>query len=529
MSFRVRPARGDDFDAIYEMAKLTGGGFTNLPADRGTLVAKLARSDTSFARPGDEQSGDLYVFVLEDPERGLIRGTCQVFGQVGVVQPFYSYHLSTLTQSSPELGKTFRNQMLSLTTDLEGCSEVGGLFLHPEVRSGGWGTLLARSRYLFIKQHRARFGDRILAELRGVMDEAGNSPFWDALAGRFFDMSFPEADQFNAIHGTRFIADLMPRTPIYVALLAEAAQAVIGQPHPTGAAALQDARGGRLRVRPLRRHFRRRADGHRADRQHPHGPRGGRGNGASRSATAATQRMLLAAGKLQGFRRLRRDGPADAGRGRCASTPRRPSCSASRSATRCWRSTADVALAEINFDGIVGPSHNYAGLSLGNLASTRNAGAGLAAARRGAAGRRQDARQSRARPRPGHLRCPTRGRNRAWLAELGTTIDDGRAGARRQRHVGLGDVGGQCGDRLAGARHRRRPLPPDRRQSAHHGAPQPRMAGDAGPAAAGLRRRRAFRRPRARSRRRSATRARPITCGWRRPTASRASRSSSTA
>jgi succinylarginine dihydrolase len=29
---------------------------------------------------------------------------------------------------------------------------------------------------------------------------------------------------------------------------------------------------------------------------------------------------------------------------------------------------------EINFDGIVGPSHNYAGLSLGNLASARNAG-----------------------------------------------------------------------------------------------------------------------------------------------------------
>ena len=33
-------------------------------------------------------------------------------------------------------------------------------------------------------------------------------------------------------------------------------------------------------------------------------------------------------------------------------------------------------LREINFDGIIGPSHNYAGLSLGNLASTRNAGQG---------------------------------------------------------------------------------------------------------------------------------------------------------
>ena len=31
-------------------------------------------------------------------------------------------------------------------------------------------------------------------------------------------------------------------------------------------------------------------------------------------------------------------------------------------------------LQEINFDGIVGPSHNYAGLSLGNLAATRNQG-----------------------------------------------------------------------------------------------------------------------------------------------------------
>ncbi len=239
MSYRVRPATGDDFRAIYQMAKLTGGRFTNLPADRGTLVEKLARSDQALSRQEDCQGGDLYVFVLEDPKAGKIRGTCQVFGQVGVANPFYSYHLSTLTQTSPELGKTFRNQTLSLTTDLEGSSEVGGLFLHPEMRAGGWGSLLARSRYLFIKQHRGRFGDRTLAELRGVMDEAGNAPFWDALAGRFFGMTFPEADEFNAVHGTKFIADLMPKTPIYVSLLAESGRAVMGQPHPTGRAALR--------------------------------------------------------------------------------------------------------------------------------------------------------------------------------------------------------------------------------------------------------------------------------------------------
>jgi arginine N-succinyltransferase len=239
MTFRVRPALPDDYPEIYKMAKLTGGGFTNLPPDKTTLVGKLERSAESFERQEDEQSGDLYMFVLEDPKSGKIRGTCQVFGKVGVKQPFYSYRLSTLTQTSPELGKTFRNEMLTLTTDLEGSSEVGGLFLHPECRAGGWGGLIARSRYLFIKMHRGRFGPCTLAELRGVMDEAGHAPFWDSLAGRFFGMTFPEADEFNAVHGTQFIADLMPKTPIYTALLNEAAKAVMGQPHPSGRAAMK--------------------------------------------------------------------------------------------------------------------------------------------------------------------------------------------------------------------------------------------------------------------------------------------------
>ena len=34
-----------------------------------------------------------------------------------------------------------------------------------------------------------------------------------------------------------------------------------------------------------------------------------------------------------------------------------------------------MSVTEINFDGLIGPSHNYAGLSVGNLASARNAGA----------------------------------------------------------------------------------------------------------------------------------------------------------
>ncbi|WP_230482875.1 arginine N-succinyltransferase [Sphingomonas sp. Leaf21] len=239
-SFRIRPAVDSDLRHLYEMAKLTGGGFTNLPPDRRALGAKLARSHEAFGREADGSIRDeLFVLVLEDRTTGDVRGTCQIFTHVGQKHPFYSYRIGTLTQHSRELDRTFRAEMLSLATDLEGASEVGGLFLHPGERAGGLGLLLARSRYLFIRANRARFADRVLAELRGVIDEAGGSPFWDGLAGRFFGMNFQQADEFNAIHGHQFIADLMPKHPIYTAMLTETARAAIGLPHPSGRAAMR--------------------------------------------------------------------------------------------------------------------------------------------------------------------------------------------------------------------------------------------------------------------------------------------------
>lgn len=239
MSFLIRPARPQDLQPLYEMAKLTGGGFTNLPADKPALAAKLERSAAAFARDDDMLADDLFVLVLENSETGQVRGTCQLFGKVGQKAPFYSYRIGALTQHSPEFDRTFRADMLSIVTDLEGSTEVGGLFLHPHERAGGLGMLLARSRYLFIRQHRARFATRVLAELRGVIDDAGGSPFWDGIAGKFFGMNFQDADAFNAIHGTGVLANLMPKHPVYTAMLPESARAVIGLPHPSGRAAMR--------------------------------------------------------------------------------------------------------------------------------------------------------------------------------------------------------------------------------------------------------------------------------------------------
>ncbi|HZU63570.1 MAG TPA: arginine N-succinyltransferase [Novosphingobium sp.] len=239
MPLVVRAVRTGDVPALYRMAQQTGAGFTNLPADLPALEAKVARALACFARPEEAPADDLYLFVLEDPATGALCGTCQIFARIGSQWPFYSYRLGALTQFSKELGRAFRAETLNLCTDLDGASEVGGLFLEAGARAAGAGRLLARSRYLFMRRHRARFASRTIAELRGALDEAGRSPFWEGLAGRFFGMPFDEADGFNALHGNQFIADLMPKHPIYTSMLPEAARASIGQPHRNGEAAMR--------------------------------------------------------------------------------------------------------------------------------------------------------------------------------------------------------------------------------------------------------------------------------------------------
>ena len=78
MSFRLRAATPADLEPLYEMAKLTGGGFTNLPADRKSLAGKLERAEAAWANQADALSDEQFVLVLENPATGDVRGTCQM-------------------------------------------------------------------------------------------------------------------------------------------------------------------------------------------------------------------------------------------------------------------------------------------------------------------------------------------------------------------------------------------------------------------------------------------------------------------
>ena len=226
----IRSIQSTDLDALLHMAGQVGSGMTTLKPDRTMLGDRVAIAVASFAETIPPEERD-YMFVLEDTTQGRVAGICAIKGAVGLNEPFYNYRIGTLVHSSRELDVFSRMETLYLSNDLTGATELCSLFLHPDYRSGNNGKWLSKSRFLFIAQFKALFTEKIIAEMRGYQAEDGSSPFYEGLGRHFFKMDFDHVDDLTALGKKSFIAELMPRQPLYVAYLPDDAQAVIGKVH----------------------------------------------------------------------------------------------------------------------------------------------------------------------------------------------------------------------------------------------------------------------------------------------------------
>jgi arginine N-succinyltransferase len=195
----IRPIQASDYDALHRIAIESGHGFTSLPVNEDLLSKRIAHSETSFSKavtkPGDEG----YLFVMEDTETGTVVGTSGIEAAVGLEDAFYHYHLGKVVHNSRELGIYNTVETLSLCNDYTGATEICTLFLSETHRKNNNGRFLSRFRFMFIAEHDARFADTVIAEMRGVSDEKGESPFWQWLEEHFFSMDFPTADYLTGI------------------------------------------------------------------------------------------------------------------------------------------------------------------------------------------------------------------------------------------------------------------------------------------------------------------------------------------
>jgi arginine N-succinyltransferase len=226
----VRCVQPEDVDSLVALAHETGPGLTTFKPDREALTARIERARRTLAGVAEPFEAG-YLFVMEDAASGDIAGVCGIETEVGLEQPFYNYRVSTVVHASKDLGVWTKMSLLNISHDLTGYAEVCSLFLSPRYRAAGVGGLLSRSRFMFIAQFPERFPQRLCAELRGHFDETGASPFWQAVGSHFYQIDFNAADYLSS-HGKKsFLAELMPRYPVYLDLLPESAQAAVGLTH----------------------------------------------------------------------------------------------------------------------------------------------------------------------------------------------------------------------------------------------------------------------------------------------------------
>lgn len=232
LSFVIRPASLKDLDWFCKTAPLFGAGFTSLQNDASFLEKRLTIVEKSF----NEQiplAERIYLFVVEILPQKKIVGISGIDVAIGHKEIFYTYQISHVTQANNELGIVAEHRLLNLVNAFQHASELISLWVDPNYRGHVLSRCLSWARLLFVAQFKEQFSTEILAELRGVSDNEGKSPFWDAVGRKFFKMDFTTADALCVTKDKQFIADLESRMPIYIDLLPLEAQEVIGKEHPS--------------------------------------------------------------------------------------------------------------------------------------------------------------------------------------------------------------------------------------------------------------------------------------------------------
>lgn len=229
--FIIRPIQQNDLDGLMELLEKSGHGLTSLPRDPEVLSKRIRMSERSFLHREDGPGGEDYLFVMEELFTGKIVGVCAIISKIGGFEPYYFYRMEK-THHESKLIQT-KNDITSLHFHFihNGPAEICSLYLHPDFRNSQNGRFLSLSRFLFIAENRKFFEDQVIAEMRGMVNDSGHSPFWDAVGEKFFKIDFPTAD-YLSVKNKRFIEELMPKYPIIANLLPADAQFVIGKVHP---------------------------------------------------------------------------------------------------------------------------------------------------------------------------------------------------------------------------------------------------------------------------------------------------------
>jgi arginine N-succinyltransferase len=158
---------------------------------------------------------------------GMVLGQLRLRAGIGLDRPRWWYHVGCAVHAAAELNLFHRQPTLLLGNDLTGAAELCDIEVAGD-DAAVLDALIAHAQAL-VQADPQRWGPRLIAELPGVRDAAGRSPFWQGL-GRHFHSGDTQAEaaRFGAEAWRAHVAALLPRQLVYTSFLARDAQDAIG-------------------------------------------------------------------------------------------------------------------------------------------------------------------------------------------------------------------------------------------------------------------------------------------------------------
>ena len=148
--------------------------------------------------------------------------------RLGMRLPRYHFRLGRVVHAAAELDLFRVQTTLLLGNDHTGRAELTGLRWAAGLTGDGLtsavGELIVAAQAL-LRDRAADFGDALVAELPGWVDEAGRSPFWQALGARFYTGDPAEAQARLGPDWRSHLAALLPRQTVYLSFLGPEAEA----------------------------------------------------------------------------------------------------------------------------------------------------------------------------------------------------------------------------------------------------------------------------------------------------------------
>lgn len=235
-----RPLKETDEKPFIDLVYSAHAGITSLPKNLTVLKKKIDNSLEAFSKKIWAPDNELYLFVLENQNTGQIIGISGINSQTGMHHPIYYYDVQQMPidQKIQAEHHLLSQKVLIPNSYTMGPTENCSLFLHPNYRKGGNGKLLSLARFLFIASNRNRFGDFLIANLRGGFKKNGKCPFWELFGRNFWDVEY-ETLQEKIHKQPEIIPEILPKYPIYLSCLPQEVLDATGQPHKNSIPALK--------------------------------------------------------------------------------------------------------------------------------------------------------------------------------------------------------------------------------------------------------------------------------------------------